>query len=339
MPSMSLRTPLLLIAACLSLALPASGSAIGVDAGRFTIDGKPTFLLGISYYGGLGASDQTLAKDLDDMKRHGFNWLRVWATWVSFGGDVSAVDRESGKPRPEQLDRLRRLLKEADARGIIVNVTLCRGNAANGPSHLQGLEPHRVAVESLVAALKDHPNWYLDLANERNVKDSRFTSIEDLAVLLKAAKAIDPKRLITASHTGDVSKEQIGTYLKTVGVDLFSIHRPRDENSAGQTAAKTKEYVAWIKETGRAVPLIYDEPFRRGYAKWQPTANHFLTDLFAAEKSGAAGWCFHTGDNRLASDGRPRRSFDLREKRLFDQLDEVEQEFLVLLLRRRDIQR
>src|ERR1041385_7777858 len=75
---------------------------VGVDAGRVMLDGKPAFLLGISYYGGLGASDESIAKDLDDMKRYGFNWLRVWATWTSGGSDVSAVDCVSGKTTPEQ---------------------------------------------------------------------------------------------------------------------------------------------------------------------------------------------------------------------------------------------
>jgi hypothetical protein len=39
---------------------------------------------------------------------------------------------------------------------------------------------------------------------------------------------------------------------------------------------------------------------------------------------GAAGWCFHNGDERESPSGQPRRSFDLREKRLFEQLDEEE---------------
>src|SRR5262249_53597100 len=46
---------------------------------------------------------------------------------------------------------------------------------------------------------------------------------------------------------------------------------------------------------------------------------------------GAAGWCWHNGDGRAAKDGRPRRSFDLREKRLFEQLDEEEGSALPLL--------
>lgn len=38
----------------------------------------------------------------------------------------------------------------------------------------------------------------------------------------------------------------------------------------------------------------------------------------------AAGWCFHNGDQRERPDGRPRRSFDLRETSLMEQLDEIE---------------
>jgi len=50
-----------------------------------------------------------------------------------------------------------------------------------------------------------------------------------------------------------------------------------------------------------------------------------------AGAGGAAGWCFHNGDERSAKDGQPRRSFDLREKRLFEQLDEEENRPLALM--------
>ncbi len=51
-------------------------TVLGIDRARFTINGKPTFLLGISYYGALGASEDFLRRDLDDLQRLGFNWLR-----------------------------------------------------------------------------------------------------------------------------------------------------------------------------------------------------------------------------------------------------------------------
>jgi hypothetical protein len=68
----------------------------------------------------------------------------------------------------------------------------------------------------------------------------------------------------------------------------------------------------------------HQEPFRRGYDVWEPTAADFLTDLGGAIEGGAAGWCLHNGSERGSPDNQPRRSFDLRVERLFDQLDPEE---------------
>ena len=58
--------------------------------------------------------------------------------------------------------------------------------------------------------------------------------------------------------------------------------------------------------------------------RWQPAAEDFLIDLRGAVAGGAAGWCFHNGAQNGAPASQPRRSFDLRDKRLFDQLDSEE---------------
>jgi hypothetical protein len=307
-------------------ALPASATDLKIEDAKFTIDGKPTFLLGISYYGALGASPETIQRDLDDMQKLGFNWIRVWATWSGFQNDVSAVDGE-GRPRKAYLAALQRLVGECDRRGMIVDVTLSRGNGVAGSPRLQGLAAHRRAVETLVAALKDRRNWYLDLGNERNIRDRRFVPLDDLRQLRDAAKHIDPQRLITASHAGDLSQQDIKEYLGTVRADFLSPHGGRNPRIPKQVESQARQYAAWVKEHGPAVPIHYQEPFRRGFTKgWEPSAEDFLTAALGARKGGAAGWCFHNGDQRDAPDGRPRRSFDLREKRLFEQLDGVEQE-------------
>ena len=142
----------------------------------------------------------------------------------------------------------------------------------------------------------------------------------------------DPKRLVTASHAGDVTRQDVESYLKTARLDFLSVHRPRDRKSPGQTAETTRTVRKWIEQvagSGAAVPLHYDEPFRRGYSSdWEPTADDFRADLDAARASGAAGWCFHNGSTRPAKDGRPRRSFDLTERPLFEQLDKEERKFV-----------
>jgi hypothetical protein len=302
---------------------------LGVRGTRFTINGRPTFLLGISYYGALGAPEKILRQDLARMRRLGFNWVRVWATWAAFDNDFSAVDRE-GRARPGYLKKLRRFVAACDSGGLVVDVTLARGNGVNGPPRLQSLEAHRRAVTTLTRALRAHGNWYLDLANERNVRDKRFTSMADLKELRRRIRKLDPRRLVTASHAGDLSRADLHAYLGA-GLDFLAPHRPRQVRSPGQTEAKTREYIAWMKEGATQVPVLYQEPFRRGFGAWQPGVEDYLTDLRGARAGGAAGWCFHNGDQRNQGLGRPRRGFDLRDQGLFAQLDGVEQKVLLKL--------
>ncbi len=297
-------------------------AVLGIDGTRFTLNGKPTFLLGISYYGGLGASEDFIRRDLDDVQRYGFNWLRVWATWNAFDNDVSAVDAQ-GRPREPFLGRLEWLVAECDRRGLVVDVTLTRNKSGLLPDS----EAHLLAVETLIAALKPYRNWYLDLANERDVRDDRYVSAEELRQLRDRVRQLDSQRLVTASFGGhDLSAEDVRESLQTIGLDFLSPHRPRAAESPDQTEAETRRCLNLMTETARVVPVHYQEPFRRGYQQWEPTAVDFLADLRGAVAGGAAGWCFHNGTQRNAPDQQPRRSFDLRIARLFDQLDDEERE-------------
>ena len=312
----------------LLLATVSLAGELGVSGTRFTIDREPVFLLGCSYYAGLGASDAFVAKDLDDLKALGFNWIRVWVTWAAFDHDISAVDIRTGEAREPYMGRLKALLAECDKRGMVVNVTISRGNGATGPVKLQTHEAHATAVRTLVTVLKPWRNWYIDLSNERNIKDKRFTSIEELAKLRDLVKELDSARLVTASDASDPKKEEIEAYLKTARMDFVSIHRPRYAASPGLTEAKAKQVLEWMKQIGREAPLHYDEPFRRGFGNYEPTAQDFIIDLQGAKAGGAAGWCFHNGHSKDTPDGQPRRSFDLRQRRLFDQLDDEERQFM-----------
>jgi hypothetical protein len=296
---------------------------LGTAGSQFTLNRRPVFLMGMSYYGALGAPEATLRTDLAEIRRRGFNWIRVWATWAAFENDVSAVDVD-GSPRPPYLARLKALVEACEQLGLVVDVTLSRGNGATGPARLQTLAAHRRAVETIVGALQSRRNWYLDLANERNVRDRRFASIADLKDLRELVRQLDAGRLVTASHAGDLEPADLRAYLQEVRVDFLAPHRPREPGSPGQTEAKAGEYLGGMRALGRVVPLHYQEPFRRGYSTWQPAAADFLADARGARAGAAAGWCFHTGDERSRPDGRPRRCFDLRDGSLFLQLDREE---------------
>ena len=306
-------------------------TVLAIDGTRFTLNETPIFLVGISYYGGLGAPDDFLQCDLDDLQRYGFNWLRVWATWSASDQDVSAVTAD-GHARQPFFSRLEHLVAECNRRGLVVDVTLSRGQRSKTATEgvkLPDLDSHRRAVETIVTALKPYRNWYLDLANERDVRDQRYVSIEELKTLRDVVRRLDPPRLVTASFGGhDLSAEDLRGSLLTVGVDFVCPHRPRHAQSPGQTEAMTRSCLAMMKDIGRMVPVHYQEPFRRGYGSWQPAASEFLADLRGAQAGGAAGWCFHNGQQQDTPDGHPHRSFDLHEQRLFDQLDAQEREVI-----------
>ena len=311
-----MRIALLAAGVALCIAGGANAVTLGIEGTRFTLDGKPAFLLGISYYGGLGAPREFVRQDFDDMAAKGWNWVRVWATWPAGETNVSAVD-ENGDAREAYLSMLDWLVRQADRRGMIVDVTLTRGEL------LPTQEAHLKAVQVLATALRPWRNVYIDLANERDVGDARYVSFEELGELSKAIRAIDSDRLITAS--GMPSRENLREYAEAAGVDFVSPHLGRSADSPGRTLDTTREFLRWMRELNLVMPVHYQEPFRRDYSPWQPTADDFLTDLRGAIEGGAAGWCLHNGSPRRDYEG-PDRSFNLSRDngRLMDQLDEEE---------------
>jgi hypothetical protein len=304
-----------------------SSPVLGVEQDRFAMNGEPTFLLGCSYYGALGVEDDAVIKaDLDDLRRLGFNWIRVWATWNAFDHDVSAVSPK-GELREPYMKRLKRLCAMAGKRGMIVDVTVSRGK----PPFPSDLAAHRAVEETLARELKPFRNVYFDLANERDVRDARYVPSEEIAELTAVVKAVDPERLCTASC--NLSPEDMVRFVKETKVDFVAPHRARTPESPAQTAEHTRALLDAMKNADCVVPVHYQEPFRRGYGPWQPKARDFKRDLDEAREGGAAGWCFHNGDERRAEERRPRRSFDMRpsEGRLFEQLDGEEQLFFELV--------
>jgi hypothetical protein len=298
-------------------------TVLAAEGTRFTINGEPKFLLGFSYYAALGAREDFIRKDLNEFQRSGFNWLRVWANWSPFGHNIAALG-DAGRAREPFLSKLKWLVAECDHRGLIVDITLTKGRTM-----LPDVAAHRQAVNTLLTALNEHRNWYLDLANERDVRDERFVPVAELQTLRDEVRRLDPPRLVTASLGGhDLSQNDIRDCLVTVGLDFLCPHRPRTPASPAETEAQTRASLQWAKDLGHPAPILYQEPFRRGYTAWQPKAADFLGDLQGAVAGGAAGWCFHNGQQADTPDHQPRRSFNMSARRLFDQLDPEELQFV-----------
>src|ERR1051326_3994565 len=148
-----------------------------------------------------------------------------------------------GQARKPFIDKLTAIVEECDRRGLIVDITLARGKGL-----LPDFNSHKAAVKTLVTTLRSHRNWYLDLANEHDVRDERYVSAEELEILRAEVRNLDPNRLVTASFGGhDLGRQEIREAMQT-GMDFLCPHRPRDARSAGQTLTKTRDCLALLKE-------------------------------------------------------------------------------------------
>ena len=298
---------------------PSLATTLGItkDGSHFSIDGKPTYLNGISYYSALSIADPNMVKaDLDDMTADGFNWIRMWVHWNAEGENISALD-ENGKFREPYMSRLKSLVKMCNERKMIVDVTMARNRKQPFAGYLE-------SARVLARELKPYRNIYIDVGNERDIRDDRYVSFEEITELTRAIKEIDPKRICTASGRPG-SQENVEQYIKA-GCDFIAPHLDRDEGSSAKTIGSVKEIIGWMNALNHRMPVHLQEPFRRGYTNYQPTVEDFFRDDSGGKIAGAAGWCLHNGSSRISKDHKPFRSFCMSGDRLYTQLDEVELE-------------
>ena len=327
MMQMALIGVSVLSAVCASDTGKAGELGLSREGRFFCMDGTPVFLNGVSYYGGCSITTESfLVDDLDDMISDGFNWIRVWVYWKTpgdAGRDVSVMTHD-GAVNQEYMGRLKRVITECGNRGMVVDCSFTRdGNGDWVGPHNQ--EEHLAAVQTLTKELLPYRNVYFDLANERDVRDDRYVSLAQIGQLADAVKAIDSKRLCTASGVPGSQKE-LNEYKAIGKVDFITPHLCRSKECPGQTFGKVRELSEWMDNLGFRMPIHMQEPFRRGYAAYEPTVEDFYRDCSGARLAGATGWCLHNGSNPKGT--KPQRSFGMSdaEGRLYKQFDAVESE-------------
>jgi hypothetical protein len=293
------------IAAAFVVALPRAAqppATIAVSGTAFHVDGRQTFLLGVSLFDALGSTPAS-DRDLDQLVAWGVGIVRVWAHWLE------PIYQADGALTAQGRTRLLALSNRLRARGLVLELALLKpGQLPGQGSAIFPTEAARVrAVESITSALRDHRNVIFDLYNEHDHPGGPI-SHATARVLRDAVKAIDPARLVTISSTGGhlVSaasqvgateernlREEAGTGANEVGVDIVAPHFPRTDDWAAATGVRLAAVRAVLDKMGRKLPIYLNEERRSDdRVALEPAA---YRDAFAkARQGGAAAWLFHT---------------------------------------------
>ena len=317
----------LTLAATLAAPRAAAAPKLGVAGASFTLDGTPRYLLLVSYFDALRASDAILDEDFAWLRANGIDGVRSLPNWWrceaqrQCGGHPGAdtlFEAPSGRLRPDRLDRLRAVLAKAAGHGLVVDLSFTRETVASGPKGAP-LAPEAYAqgiAATLDALGTAAPHVFVDLQNEvdHNRVFVRGAADDARQVSALAHRLARPGRLlVVSSGEGDA---ELYTYCG-VPAACPSGARPLDAIVVHDTRrADWVDRSATVAATMRAIgdrrgvkPVYFQEP-----QAWQDEAapdraERFLRAASEARTGGAAAWTFHT-----------RSGFILRERSMKAQM-------------------
>lgn len=247
-------TLLFLVAA---ITLPSA--EISVSGSRFLIDGKPFPFTGVSFFNAVynpvfnkSSADRT--QWLEKFRRYGINVLRVWAQWDNKRGFVDACPEctfyyPDGRLRQNHVETLKSILKDSDAAGFAIEFVLFAHESYGENIRVAPAESVK-AVTELARQLQPHRNLIFQIWNEH--------SDDNVLPLVKAIRAVDPKRLITSS-SGFAGV--LGSLQENQALDYLSPHTTR-QNVPRHWESSPKE-IEYLLARFRK-PVVDDEPARNG---------------------------------------------------------------------------
>jgi len=124
-------------------------------AGKFTINGAPTFLLGVSFFDAINETAGNLDSDLQYLQNNHFNLIRVWADWSwqnnEENNNSSITNRNStvyntNATLNNRINELKNIIEKAATRGIVVEVVIEDTNPwfyENGEDFNERLRPEK----------------------------------------------------------------------------------------------------------------------------------------------------------------------------------------------------
>jgi hypothetical protein len=311
---------------------------LGVDGSRFTVDGTPRFLLVVSYFDALRASDATLEADFDWLRRHGIDGVRIFPNWWrceavrqcgGHAGDDTLMSAPGGALRPAVLGRLRAVLAAAGRHGLIVDLSFARETVQDTQGRELAPSTYADALVAAVRGLGAIPHVMIDLQNEvyqnRLFADRAEADASQVAAL---ARRVDGgARIVFVSTNAAEAERYVYCAVDGCPLDVIAVHDARVPDWHDRTPAVVRDLVALGARRG-ARPVYLQEPHAWQDERAPDRVERFLDAAARARRAGAAAWTFHT-----------RSAFILRESRsLASQLDAGERAVLERLRQRVDAQ-
>jgi len=308
-----------------AVAQPAAGCAsdrapairVGIDADRFTIDGTPAFLLGVSYFDARNWKQS----DIDALAALGFNNVRIWLE--NGGGNLWKSWHLAPDGTLNDAAALLELIRYCSTNAITVEVTIL-----DWESEPLSANP-TTAIDNVVMLLKEEPNVFYDICNEHTHGSGVYASHTVIRSFRNRIKAIQPHQAATASgccgHLMGRGDQAIGRDLSndviTALLDFIGPHMPRTFDWASRTSARVQSVRDYLASIDRRVPIFLQEEARRRHSGLNPSASEFLDAARRARDAGAAGWIFHTDAGFDLSGARSfLDNLDAEERRAVDGL-------------------
>lgn len=197
----------------------------------------------------------------------GINVLRVWCQWDNNrgfvdGGEGKTIFEDDGTIKPEQLERIKSIIKDADAKEMIILLVLFSRESWNQNLRLSDQASDN-SMAILTKELKPFGNVVFQIWNEFDYRTVDY---------YKIVKSVDPQRLVTNSpgYAGF-----LGSVKENITLDYLSPHTSRKTNRHWEIAPKE---IAYLIEKYKK-PVVDDEPARRGTPKFGgPTSVNYPQD-------------------------------------------------------------
>lgn len=297
-----------------------NGHVIGIEGTRLTLDGRPFFFQGLSFFNAIynPAFNAERGMWLRKFLAAGVNALRIWCQWnfapprTFVGVDPDHVMYgDDGAVRERWFARLSEILSDMDRLGMVAEVTALSHEREN---QLR-LAAQERAVRELARLLRPHRNVILQIWNE----DSR-----EIRRHCEAARAEDGSRLLTnspgfSSNLGDDAQNRM--------LDLLTPHTVRGQDPRFWEVAPRQ--IQTLLELYRK-PVIDDEPARDGTIEFGgiqggTRAEWHIAQIEAVRRVGGYHTYHHDmfqnqDADRTPAHGVPDPDFGPLHRRVFDYL-------------------